>query len=105
MDVNPQDIITALPDESVLKTALTAIGTNIDTMQSTDELFLFVNAYEQAQTEFNSGTLPETINTVGVPVISRPVFDSQGTLSRTITRTLTFNQSYEIEGINPFITF
>lgn len=103
MDLNPEDLITALPAESVIKTALTAIGTNANLMQPTDELFVFINAYEEVQTAYNAGTQPGTISTVGNAVIEIPLFDGEGNLGRNIRRQIQFKQNFEISEINPII--
>lgn len=103
MDLDPQEIITALPETSILKIALTSIGTNADAMQPTEELFLFIQAYEETQTTFNAGTAPQTISTVRPPTFDIPIFDSNGNLTRIVNRQLNFKESYQVDSVDPII--
>lgn len=103
MDLDPASIITALPETSTLKTALVSIGTNVDSMQPTEELFLFIQAYEETQTAFNAGTAPETISTVRPPTFDIPTFDSNGNLTRIVNRQLNFKESYQVDSVDPII--
>lgn len=101
MDLDPQEIILALPDSSVIKAGLTAIGTNIDLMQPTNELFLFVAAYEQTQTAYNTGSLPEVVTVSPATVVNtQSVGDG---IDRTIKQTLQFKQHFAVDSVDPVI--
>jgi len=100
-DINSEDFILALPDDSVIKTGLLAIGTNADAMMPTVELFNVISAYETVQTEFNVGTMPD-ITTVGAQQISGVVTSGEF-INRTVRRQISFQQQFAVDSINPII--
>jgi hypothetical protein len=100
-DIPTEDFILALPDNSVIKTGLLAIGTNADAMMPTVELFNVISAYEAVQTEFNAGTLPD-ITTVGAQQILTTATSGEF-INRTVRRQISFQQQFAVDSINPII--
>ncbi|CAD5984850.1 hypothetical protein PCC9214_05346 [Planktothrix tepida] len=101
MDLDPQDIILALPDASIIKSGLEAIGTNVDAMQPTDELLYFVKAYEECQTAYNTGTLPDMTTVLPMTTINTTVVGDG--IERTVKQTLQFKQNFTVNSIDPII--
>ncbi|HEY9863696.1 MAG TPA: hypothetical protein V6D21_05905 [Candidatus Obscuribacterales bacterium] len=98
-DINSEDFILALPDNSIIKTGLLALGTAVDSLKPTEELFSLISAYETVQVEFNTGTMPD-INTVSpLQILNSQVVDTG--IDRTIRRTLTFKQHLEPLEVSP----
>lgn len=101
MDLDPQDIILALPDASIIRTGLEAIGTNVGSMQPTDELFYLVKAYETVQTEYNTGTMPDMTTVLPMTILNTQVVDDG--IDRTIKQTLQFKQHFTVDSVDPLI--
>lgn len=100
-DIPTEDFILALPDDSIIKTGLLAMGTNADAMLPTVELFNVITAYDTVQTEFNTGTLPDITTVSPQQIISTST--SGEFINRTVRRQVSFRQQFAVDSINPII--
>lgn len=101
MDLNAQEFITALPTESVIKTALVALGSNATLMQPTEELFLLVNAYEEVQTLYNLGSLPDILTVSPATIVNTVATGNE--IDRTMKQVLQFKQHFTVANVAPVI--
>lgn len=101
-DIDAQEFILALPENSIIKAGLLSIGTSADAMQPTDELFKVIKAYEEVQVEYNAGTLPDIITVLPSTVLA--LQNVEDGIDRTIRCQLQFKEHYSVNAVEPVIT-
>lgn len=101
MDLDPQEIILALPESSVIRTGLESLGTNVNAMQPTNELFHIIKAYEEVQANYNTGTLPDVTTISPMSILNTVVVGED--IERTVKHTVQFKQNFTVNSIEPII--
>ncbi|MBS0016408.1 MAG: hypothetical protein KFF72_08615 [Arthrospira sp. SH-MAG29] len=101
MDINLNQLIDHLPNDSTFKSLLETLGESGNTIDATVEFYHLVEALYQAQQAYNQQSGNQAISMVSAETVGPVTGNLNGTFSRRLERTLTFFRKYEDSVIVP----